>query len=244
MAATAALAATVSGHAASAARFDIVYAPPEGTSASQLALLDEAERFWESLVIGYQFAVPFESLTIEIGAFEEGPGGVLAEANTLRVDASGPFILPYQSYIDFDIADLPALEASGSALGVLLHETAHAMGFGTLWQLNRVYQDGSGAYEGAAGIAAYRREFDPLAEIVPVELDGGPGTADAHWDETWAGGRNALMTGFFDEPVFLSETTLRSFRDLGYVTVPVPASMWLGLGAFGLLGWVARRRTG
>ena len=85
-----------------------------------------------------------------------------------------------------------------------------------------------------------------------MELDGGAGTADGHWDEAWEGSANELLTGFLDVPAFVSATTVASFQDLGFTTieliseVPLPTSIVLllsGLIAIGTIGTV-RRRTG
>ena len=237
---------------ASASPFDIVFEPAQTPSESQAALLSAAEGYWESLILGYSGGASVEALTIEVGAYDDdGVDGTLADANWTEVVESGGFVLPAAGYIDFDVADLGPLEESGELLDTLVHEVAHVMGFGTLWVENGVYAAGSGAYTGRNALATYRAEFDPRATFVPVELDGGPGTQDVHWAEDWAGGPGELMTGFADPDEFLSDTTIASFRDLGYETValpapapiPLPAGLWLGLGALGLLG-AARRRWG
>jgi hypothetical protein len=54
---------------------------------------------------------------------------------------------------------------------------------------------------------------------VPLETDGGPGTAYSHWDEGSALGSNELMTGYIDGDNYLSYTTIASLADLGYSTV-------------------------
>jgi hypothetical protein len=82
-------------------------------------------------------------------------------------------------------------------------------------------------------------------------LEGGPGTANGHWDEaTFACGDNDLLTGYLDSgnnPV--SDTTLAAFRDIGFTLsegalspVPAPMTLVLGLSALGALGAVAGRR--
>ena len=50
---------------------------------------------------------------------------------------------------------------------------------------------------------------------VPLEQDGGPGTAESHWDEETFG--NELMTGLLalgESP--LSNLSVHSMRDIGY----------------------------
>ena len=86
------------------------------------------------------------------------------------------------------------------------HEIGHALGIGIVWEANEIYNDGNpnnnfsylvndlpyervlaggtpGQYMGASALAAYREEYDPDANYIPIELDGGPGTAHGHWNE-------------------------------------------------------------
>ena len=125
-------------------------------------------------------------------------------------------------------------------------------------------------YSGQYGLAAYRDEFDPNATFVPVETGGSPGTFGSHWDQRmrsdvnegdpsdpWsldprqgivdAQGRDLsleLMTGALDpdygEP-FLSNTTIQSFRDIGYTVIPEPGTSTLLMVA-GVAGCMRRRR--
>jgi hypothetical protein len=184
----------------------------------------------------------------------------------------GGYVLATQGVMQFDLADLAALEVNGVLLTVITHEMAHVMGFGTLWEYNSVYVNGSGQYTGANALAAYQAEFDPSATFVPVELGGGPGTANGHWDEVdggVVGGDDGLtgitnswgddmgfelMTGWLnstgDQPAFISNTTVQSFVDIGYTvsvslpaSVPEPATVWLlGIGLAGISLSTRRRR--
>jgi hypothetical protein len=128
---------------------------------------------------------------------------------------------------------------------------AHVLGFGTLWSHNGVYTAGTGVYTGAYATAVWQTEFNQAGQP-SVELGGGVGTADGHWNEVDGGGgptgivdglgrdmRDELMTGWLNPPnYFISDMTVASFRDIGFVTaVPEPAT-WalaaLGLGAIGV----------
>jgi len=237
---------------AGASAFDINVIFGGGLTVSQQAVFSSAESFWESQVLGYLEDPGISTLNIDAsGVAIDGPGGVLGQAGPTFGVTTSNFLYASDGAMEFDTADLSALEAAGSLFDVIQHEMAHVMGFGTLWSSSgvgfpgkqEVYVDGSGEYTGAAALAAYKQEFDPAATFVPVELDGGQGTADAHWDEDWAGGRSELMTGFLDAPTFVSRTTVASFEDIGYaiVPIPLPAGILLGASAFGLLGLLRQR---
>jgi hypothetical protein len=223
-----------------------------GLSASQQNTFIDAENFWETTLTGYAESVNFPpGITISAeGKAMDGVGGVLGSAgpttayiyNSNRYTATGA--------MSFDSADLGNMESNGTLYSVILHEMAHVIGFGTLWQLNGLYDAGSGQYTGAYANEAYRQEFDAAALFVPVELDGGPGTADGHWDETWAGPTSDIMTGYIEGAVTISNTTLAAFRDLGYTTMsvenssdPAPTNVSVPfIGALSLFGIALFRR--
>lgn len=230
---------------------DIIFATTLVPSATQQMFLDDTESFWETALVGYQSDIDIDHVTITIEAFEEdGEGGLLAKAGPTETVTTSGFTLPTAGAVDLDVSDLNRLEADGRLLNLLMHEVAHVLGFGTLWTENGVYVNGSGQYTGRDGLRAYQKEFDRRATSIPVELDGGITTQDSHWDETWAGGPNELMTGYLDPSPYFSDTTIASFRDLGYTTslapapVPLPAGIMFGIGALGMLGAVrAGRKT-
>ena len=103
------------------------------------------------------------------------------------------------------------------------HEIGHALGIGILWEANEVYNDGDpgnnyfytvngspyervlsggtpGQYIGASALAAYRNEYDPNANYIPVELDGGGGTAHGHWNEVTDNFGVENQAGFDSDP--------------------------------------------
>jgi len=103
----------------------------------------------------------------------------------------------------------------------------HALGFiGVIFnQLGLV--DGSGNFTGANAVASY-------GGVVPLENDGGSGTAGSHWDETnfMPNGvpmSNELMTGYINpgEQTYLSDTTIGALADLGYVVHDPSANSFL-----------------
>ena len=246
--------AIIAPMAAQASTFDISLTF-SGLTASQASIFTTAESFWETAITGYNSSASgFSSLAISAtGAPIDGVGGILGSAGPSSLVTDNVFIWASAGAMTFDSADLAGLESNGSLQAVILHEMAHVIGFGTLWSTLGVYINDTGEYTGANAVAAYQAEFDPLATFVPVELDGGPGTVNGHWDEDWQGGSNELMTGYLDMPTFISDTTIASFADIGYTVdvsandisaVPVPASIILMGSALGLMGlWSRRRRS-
>ncbi len=169
----------------------------------------------------------------------DGPGGTLGSAGPTQIAQSGGIWYTTTGTMQFDAADMAGMKANGTLKGVILHEMGHVLGIGTLWTYNNLYVANSGEYTGANALAAWRDEFtQPDAVFVPVELEGGGGTANGHWNENAGGGwdtgftsryaldgagvgydmRSELMTGWVANPMFVSTVTLGSFEDMGYAT--------------------------
>lgn len=244
---------------ARASTFDIVLNFVDSLTPSQQTVFEQAESYWEGIIAGYQTGISIASLKIGVRNEEnDGVGGTLASAGIIHTVLQSEFTLPTRGFISFDSADLSNLESNGTLNDVILHEMAHVIGFGTLWIWNNVYVDGTGRYFGASALAAYRNEFNSEADFVPVELGGGVGTANGHWNEVEGGSgltgivdshgndmRYELMTGWLNSPVFISNTTLMSFEDIGYEVsiVPIPGTLFLlGSGMLGLFGIRRRKR--
>lgn len=148
----------------------------------------------------------------------DGPGNVLGSAGpcAIRLDDD----LSVYGIMFFDTDDLDFIDSQGLLDEVVIHEMGHVLGFGTLWNESRSLLAGAGTrtprFLGKAAIKNWRT-LGGLGRL-PVEQDGGPGTADAHWDEETFD--NELMTGFLNQGVNpLSNLTALSMRDLGYTVV-------------------------
>ncbi|MFT6897667.1 MAG: hypothetical protein ACJA13_002078 [Paraglaciecola sp.] len=229
-----------------------------GISPSQASIFDEAILVWGSLLTGIQSSFDL-TLNIEAqGTPIDGVNGILASASPTYavVDTVLGFAYAYEGIMTFDSADLDALELTDNLFDTVFHEMAHVLGFGTLWNTDsrggiftgtqNVYVPGSGQYTGLFALEQYRKEFDASASFVPVELDGGEGTANAHWDEQWGGGSSDVLTGYLEGTTTLSRTSIASFADIGYTTifthpVAVPEPAQIGLLSLGLL-LIYRRR--
>ncbi len=144
----------------------------------------------------------------------DGPGGALGLAGPalLRADS----LLPMTAEMRFDAADTASLDARGLWGEVVLHEMLHCLGFGTLWAAEGLLAPGGAGYVGPAGMAEYAAMGG--AGPVPVETEGGAGTAGLHWSEAVFDAE--LMTGWIGGAGALSPLTLASLSDLGYVLAP------------------------
>lgn len=247
---------------------------------------ENAVATWQSIIPNYingnVSGPPLSGLTINGSvAAIDGAGGILGSAGITagRFD-NGGFFLSTAGAISFDVDDFDSSSAS-SLLNferVALHEIGHVLGIGILWEINGLYDSGApavvdtfvrpdgtvftdtvGQYTGAEGVAAYQAEFgEPTATFVPVEKDGGPGTADAHWNEGSFGaavGRvsaitgedinGEVLTGFSNGSHYISNVTRGGLRDLGFdvalLAVPEPSSVFLLFGGCAFLG-IRRRR--
>lgn len=232
-----------------------------GLSAAEQSFFTSAKSFWESVITGYQFG-PLTGFTISAsGVAIDGVGGVLGSAGPSGGAFHGGFLYTTAGSMQFDTADISNMIANGTFSDVIKHEMAHVIGFGTLWTNNSVYSSNSGRYTGANALAEYKIEYNqPTATFVPVELGGGPGTADGHWDEVDGGSgltgrvdsqgrdmQNELMSGWLNAPTYVSRTTAASFIDIGYnvnlAAVPEPGTWAMLLLGVPALGALARRRA-
>jgi hypothetical protein len=148
-------------------------------------------------------------ITAELGQID-GLYNILGQAGPTSVRTVGS--LPATATMKFDIVDVEALGLTVFSQ-VVLHEMAHSLGFGSIWDRLGLVTDG--VFTGSNAVQQYHNLGGTAAGIA-VEQDGGTGTAGSHWDEDTF--HNELMTGYIDsgENPF-SAMSAASFADLGYV---------------------------
>ena len=144
----------------------------------------------------------------------DGDGNTLAQARPVafRTDSAG---LPYLAEVGVDEADADRTDLTA----IMTHEFGHALGFpdSNGWRNNVDDQDTPTFFTGSNAVREYNTVFGSAANPsgVPIEQDGGAGTAFAHWDDETFG--NELMTGFLESGLNpLSVITIGAFDDMGY----------------------------
>lgn len=176
-----------------------------------------AETFWENNLTGYRDPVGSTpgSVTISVDlSYIDGLFNVLGSAGPSSVNIQGNFMETVAGGMTFDTADLDFMVANGTFEAVIRHEMGHVLGFGVLWDtaaildgtgipatFQQLHTNGTGQYTGAAALAAYQVEFgQPGATFIPVELDGGSGTANGHWNEVTDNFSVENLAGFDSDP--------------------------------------------
>jgi hypothetical protein len=154
-------------------------------------------------------------------------GAKSGEDGTLAIRK--PSGLPFHATIGFDPADIPTNSDSILQLYyVAIHEIAHALGFGSLWnydaQVGPLPQSGliTGfgtpwpLYVGVNAVREYNAVFGTTRNDMPVENTPIQGTYGMHWNEAIMGAE--LMTSVVDYGVKcpFSRITIGAMQDLGY----------------------------
>ena len=223
-------------------------------AAAQRAAVDDAAEFWMSALVGdlRDVLLPRRTQVCDVGWLEagsfiddvvivielasiDGPERTLGQAGTCVVRETS--WLPAVGLMTFDTADLEGLVTDGSFYEVVVHEMAHALGFGVNWRELGLLQLPTIECENPftmpcmpvrrdthfTGPSA-RKEFDRIdadykGNKVPVENDittYDSGGLDVHWRESvfaTEGMTPSLDTGV---PNPISRVTIASFADIGY----------------------------
>lgn len=214
--------------AATASPFAIEVRFLGGLTSKQKDAFKAAADRWTRVIVGDLPSVMVDGEVIDDilitaqGQAIDGPGKILGQAGPSRLrpgSAGASAFLPAKGKMAFDKADLKKMEQDGTLNDVITHEMGHVLGIGTIWEIKGLL-NGAGTTNPTFTGAAAKVEFGKLkgaaATVVPVENEGGPGTADGHWRESVF--RNELMTGFVGAAKNpLSRMTVASLQDLGYV---------------------------
>lgn len=236
---------------------ELIRVDVSGVAMQYRGAFTEAANTWNSLLKGWNpdmpkiFRATLDQVVITASTpFIDGVNGILGQAAPVETkvwndeaETLNPFEPPSKRWevaqtglMQFDIADLPTLAADGDLKDVILHEMAHALGFGSLWIGNEAVLDNNmdgvaDEYVGKHGLAGYQQDGGFGSPL--IEQQGGGGTAGSHWDDADpilnqvdSTGKKDLMLGFLyvqnaqgdlvkgDIEIF--KTTEMSMYDVGF----------------------------
>lgn len=142
----------------------------------------------------------------------DGVNGILGQAGPTRFRPVTS--IPFAGMMQFDTADLAALEMNGTLQDVIIHEMMHVIGVGTLWSILGLIANSGSAdprFTGPMATAEYNVRFMNADPDIPIEV-----AVEGHWRENIF--MNELMTPFLDPGVNpVSRMTVAQFADLGYI---------------------------
>ncbi|MCY4399352.1 MAG: hypothetical protein OXE96_08455 [Gemmatimonadetes bacterium] len=174
----------------------------------------------------------------------DGDGRILGRAGFCAVRSASQ--LPWFGIMELDAADLDWMETNGTLEAVILHEMAHVLGVGTLWDRLGLLRNPSLAAEAEVDThfsgAQAARAFDGAGGAsytagakVPVENSGTrPGSDDAHWRKS-VFGPELMGPSIAPGSSPLSRVTIASLADMGYAVRMDLADAFRLPGAAGVL---------
>ncbi|WP_420461544.1 Ig-like domain-containing protein [Candidatus Palauibacter sp.] len=151
----------------------------------------------------------------------DGPRGTLGYAGPCTVRESNG--LPVVGRVVLDSEDMDRIPATTGLLDIVIHEIAHVLGFGTLWERFGLLADPSyvtpGAdthFTGAGAIAAFNAASGASytgAKVPVANREPGP---DSHWRASIFPGEVMRPSLSSSRRESLSAITIESLADLGY----------------------------
>ncbi len=186
---------------------------PNGLATQLMSSLEKAISRWERIIVnGLSDWGNIDDLQVNVKATRvDGAGSVLAYAKPTQLRFDG-MPLTAEITIDSDDANNPQL------VDILTHELGHALGLGSLWKSRKLLVNESTnnpLYVGINAVRQARLLSTAFENGIPVENEGGQGSAGAHWRDSVFG--NELMTSFLSagqNPI--SSMTIGALADLGY----------------------------
>lgn len=133
-------------------------------------------------------------------------GGILAQASQSLVVTG--FEIP-SAYVEIDPDEIQNILDQNIFLDLMLHEIAHALGFGNLWGPSFYNLVSGSSYIGTNGLQAWR-DLGCTGDL-PI------GPFSRHWEENCLGLELMTPTLTFNQNQILSDITLAAMEDLGYV---------------------------
>ena len=221
--------------------FDIELEFTSSVSASARDVIREAASTWESILASTELSdVTFNrrvscggvTTTGAVGTVDEllilvtaesidGPRGSLGRAGPCTLRTNGG--LPVVGLLVLDSEDMDLIPATTGLLDLAIHEMAHILGFGLLWDDFGLLADPSSVtpgadthFTGAAAIAAFNAAGGASYTGAKVPVDNEEPGPDRHWRASIFPGEAMSPAQFLSRREPLSAITIESLADLGY----------------------------
>ena len=249
-------------------QFNVTVNDPYNFGVESIVL--DAVSKWDSVIVTRPSYIQSMNLVMDIS--DLGPGilgaatpdytygdnnnnSILESWESLTV--TGGTIMFNQSFVE-NMRDTIRSDGKSTLYYVVLHEIGHILGIGVWWdhfQFVVSYTDGNGVtksyYNGNHALREYRHYMQDTSGVlvgVPIEDNGGAGTAGAHPEEGFQNGVSVdnryinthfhggldleLMTGWLDDGTVvlpMSGISLGFLEDLGFTVDYSNADLFLGL---------------
>lgn len=159
-----------------------------GGSHEDHAIVRMAAERWEQIIIGKTSTNEYDikmQITFDSNLADNilGQAGVMqyAHVNGKYIPTSGLMVLSTKNWEQQKAAK--KRDGLTNAYYTVLHEMGHILGIGTMWHANKLL-NGQGQYIGSAALREYRRVCrNENIPFLPIENDGGGGTAGYHTEE-------------------------------------------------------------
>ncbi|WP_419942520.1 leishmanolysin-related zinc metalloendopeptidase [Candidatus Palauibacter sp.] len=221
--------------------FDIQLGFTSSVSASARGVIREAASTWESILANTELSdVNFNrrvscggvTTTGAVGTVDDllilftaesidGPRGSLGYAGPCTVRTSNS--LPIVGRVVLDSEDIDRIPATTGLLDLVIHEIAHVLGFGLLWDDFGLLADPSSVtpgadthFTGAGAIAAFNAAGGASYTGAKVPVDNEEPGPDGHWRASIFRGEAMSPAQFLSRREPLSAITIESLADLGY----------------------------
>ena len=182
---------TVASFDSSVYNIDVLFDVDSEWSSTYIDVFKSAAERWGEIITGDVSLVNIstsgysglvDDLVIKASiSYIDGVGGTLGQAGP-RTARSG-YISAY-GIMEFDSADMANMASVGTLENVILHEMAHVIGIGSLWDLKGFIDTSAHTYSAANGVAEYSTLTGSSETTVPIEDTGGAGSLNSHWDES------------------------------------------------------------
>lgn len=159
-----------------------------GGSPEDHAIVKMAAERWEQIIVGKTSTNEYD-ITMQITFDSNLADNILGQAGVMQYAHVNGKYIPTRGLMILSTKNWEQQKAAKKRDGLtngyytVLHEMGHILGIGTMWHANKLL-NGQGQYIGPSALREYRRICrNENIPYLPIENDGGGGTAGYHTEE-------------------------------------------------------------